>query len=62
MFFKRIVDLRNDKVEINVIPKTNEENISAKHDCIRFTDSYRFPSESLNKIVKNLDEDGLKIF
>ena len=28
--------------------------------CIRFIDSYRFLSESSDKLVKNLDEDDLK--
>ena len=29
--------------------------------CIRFIDSYRFLSESWDKLVKNLDEDDFKI-
>ena len=32
-----------------------------KYGCIRFIDSYRFLSESLGKLVKNLDEDDFKI-
>ena len=30
------------------------------YGCIRFIDSYRFLSESLNKLVKNLDGDDFK--
>ena len=29
--------------------------------CIIFIDSYRFLSESLDKLVKNLDQDDVKI-
>ena len=61
MFFKRLVDLKKDKVEFKIIPKTNEEYILVKYGCIRFIDSYRFLSESLDKLVKNLDEDDFKI-
>ena len=49
MFFKRLVDLKNDKVKIDIFPKTNEENFSVTYGCIRFIDSYRFLSESLDK-------------
>ena len=31
------------------------------YGCIRFIDSYRFLSESLDNLVKNLDEDDFKI-
>ena len=61
MFFKKLVDLKKDKVKFKIIPKTNEENIVVKYGCIRFIDSYRFLSESLDKLVKNLDEDDFKI-
>ena len=61
MFFKRLVDLKRDKVKFKIIPKTNEEYIAVKYGCIRFIDSYRFLSESLHKLGKNLDEDDFKI-
>ena len=61
MFFKKLVDLKKDKVKFKIIPKTNEEYITVKYGCIRFIDSYRFLSESLDKLVKNLDEDDFKI-
>ena len=61
MFFKRLVDLKKDKVKFKIIPKTNKEYISVKYGCIRFIDCYRFLSESLDKLVKNLDEDDFKI-
>ena len=61
IFFKRLIDLKKDKVKFKILPKTNEEYISVKYECIRFIDSYRFLSESLYKLVKNLDEDDFKI-
>ena len=61
MFFKRLIDLKKDKVKFKIIPNTNEEYILVKYGCIRFIDSYRFLSESLDKLVKNLDLDDFKI-
>ena len=61
VFFKRLVDSKNDKVKFEIIPKTIEEYISVFYGCIRFIDSYHFLSDSLHKLVKNLDEDGFKI-
>ena len=61
MFFKKLVDKKNDKVKFDIIPKSNEEYISVTYGCIRFTDSYRFLSDSLDKLVKNLDVDDFQI-
>ena len=61
MFFKRLVEVKNDKVKFKIIPKTNEEHISVTYGCIRFIHSYRFLSESLDNLVKNLDVDDFKI-
>ena len=61
MFFKRLVDLKNDEANFDIIPKTNKEYISVTYGFIRFIDSYRFLSENLDKLVKNLDEDEFKI-
>ena len=51
-FFKKLVDKKNDKVKFDIIPKTNEEYISVTYGCIRFIDSYRFRSSSLDSLVK----------
>ena len=60
MFFKKLVDIKKDKVNNKIITKTNKEYISVKYGCIRFIDSYRFLSECLDKLVKKLDEDDFK--
>ena len=56
-----MVELEKDKVNFKIIPKTNEEYIAVKYDCIRFSDSYRFLSETLDKLGKNFDGDDFKI-
>ena len=61
MFFKKLVDKKKDKVDFDIIPKTNEEYISVTYGCIRFIDSYRFLSCGLDSLVENLDEDDFKI-
>ena len=61
MFFKKLVDLKKDKVKFKIIPKTNKEYITVKYGCIRFIDSYRFLSENLDKLVKNLNENDFEI-
>ena len=61
MFFKRLVVFKKDEVKFKIIPKTNEEYSVVKYGGIRFIDSYRFLSSSLDKIVKNLDEDDFEI-
>ena len=58
MFFKKIVDEKNDKVKFDIIPKTNEEYISVKYGCIRFIDSYKFLSSSLDSLVKTLVDNS----
>ena len=61
MFFKKLVDLKNIKVNLKVIPKTNEEYTSVSYGCIRFVNNYRFLSSSHDELVKNLDKDGFMI-
>ena len=43
---------KNDKLKFAIIPKANEEYISVTYGCIRFIDSYRFLSSSLDSLVK----------
>ena len=60
MFFKKLVVKKNDKVKFKIIPKTNEEYISVTYGCIRFIDSYRFLSRSLDSLVKTLVDNSNK--
>ena len=60
MFFKKMVDKKKDKVEFDIIPKTNEENISVTYGCLRFTDSFRLLSSSLDSLVKTLVDNSHK--
>ena len=60
MFFKTLVDKRKDKVDFEVIPKTNDEYISVTYGCIRFIDSYRFLSSGLDSLVKTLVDNSNK--
>ena len=59
-FFKKLVDKRNDKVNFEIIPKTNDEYISVTYGCIRFKDSYRFLSSGLDSLVKTLVDNSHK--
>ena len=60
MFFKTLVEKKNDKVKFDIIPKTNEEYISVTYGCIRVIDSYRFLSNSLDSLVKTLVDNSHK--
>ena len=46
--------MKRMKKNSKTTPKTNEEHISVRYGCIRFTDSYRFLSSTLDKIVRTL--------
>ena len=61
LFFKRLIEKKNDKVKFDVIPKTDEEYISVSYGCIRFIDSFRFLTSSLDNLVKSLTHDDLII-
>ena len=44
MFSRRLVELKNNKVTFKILPKTNEEHISASHgllDSLTVVDSYQ---------------------
>ena len=60
MLFKKLFDKKNDKVKFDIIPKTYEEYISVTYGCIRFIDSYRFLSSSLDSLVKALVDNSDK--
>ena len=60
MFFKKLVDKKKDKVDFEIILKTNEEYIPVTYGCIRFIDSYRFQSSSLDSLVKTVVDNSNK--
>ena len=60
MFCKRLVNKKKDKVDFEIIPKTNKEYISVTYGCIRFIDSYRFLSSGLDSLVKTLVDNSNK--
>ena len=57
-FFKELVDRKNDKVNLKIIPETNEEYISVRYACIKFINGYRILSSWLAKLVKTLDDNS----
>ena len=59
-FFKKLADKKKDKVDFEIIPKTNEEYLSVTYGCIRFIDSYRFLSSGLDSLVKTLVDNSHK--
>ena len=60
MFFKTFVDKKKDKVDFEIIPKTNKEYICVTYGCIRFIDSYRFLSSGFDSLVKTLVDNSHK--
>ena len=55
-----MVKKKKDKVDFEIIPKTNEEYISVTYCCIRFIDSYRFLSSGLDSLVKTIVDNSQK--
>ena len=60
MCFKTLVHRKKDNVEFKIIPKTDEKYISVKNGCIKFIDTYRFLSSSLDKLVQTLVDNSYK--
>ena len=60
MFFKTLVDRKKDNVKFEIIPKTDEKYISVKYGCVKFIDTYRFLSSSIDKLVKTLVDNSDK--
>ena len=60
MLLKKLVDLENDEIKFDIVGKTNKEDISVTYGCIRFIESYRFLSNSLDSLVKKLVDNSNK--
>ena len=58
MFRKKLVDKEKDKVDFEIIPKTNEEYISVTYGCIRFIDSCWFQSSNLDSLIKTVVDNS----
>ena len=57
MFFNELIDSKVDKKNLSVIPRTNEEYMSVNYTCIKFLDSMRFQTASLEKLTESLKDD-----
>ena len=57
LFFRDLIDSKTEKIKLDVVLRTNEEYLSVTFGCMRFLDSFRFLSVSLDKLVKTLKAD-----
>ena len=62
MFFEKLVIEKKDKVEVKILPKTNEVYLSVRYGFIRIFHSYIFLSLSLDKLVETLVKKSQKSF
>ena len=60
LFFKTLVDRKKDNVQFKITPRTDEKYILVKYGCIKFIDTYRFLSSSLDKLVQTLVDNSHK--
>ena len=62
MFFNELINSKVDKINLSVIPKTNEEYMSVNYGCVKFLDSMRFQQASLEQLTQSLkDEDYIHL-
>ena len=55
IFQELLIQVFEKGYESKIIPKSLENYVSVQVGCLRFLDSYRFLSSSLDKLVKSLD-------
>ena len=55
IFEELLTKAYNENYNPTIIPKSLENYVSVQVGCLRFLDSYRFLSSSLDKLVKSLD-------
>ena len=56
IFEELLTSAYNLKSPINIIPKSMENYVSVQVGCLRFLDSYRFLSSSLQKLITSLND------
>ena len=56
IFEELLTSAYNLKLPINIIPKSMENYVSMQVGCLRFLDSYRFLSSSLQKLITSLND------
>ena len=62
MFFDDLISSKVDKIDVSVIPRTNEEYMCVNYGCIKFLDGMRFPTDSLEKLTESSkDEDYIHL-
>ena len=55
IFEELLTQAYNQNYKITIIPKTMENYVSVQVGCLRFLDSYRFLSSSLQQLVKSIN-------
>ena len=55
IFEELLTEAYNQNYNPTIIPESLENHVSVQVGCLRFLDSYRFLSSSLDKLVKSLD-------
>ena len=46
--------MKEDKVKLDIFPRTNENYISVSYDCIQSNDGYRLSHSTLDWLVKTI--------
>ena len=54
LFFKGLIDIQNKFVNVELIRQTNERYMSVEYGCVKFLDSMRFLTYSLDTLAKTL--------
>ena len=62
MFFSELINSKVDRIDLSVIPRSNEEYMNLNFGCIKFLDSMRFLPASMESLTESLkDEDYIHL-